>query len=612
MEKRKVLRKKRRFNLGIRRSIATFLTIAMLSAASMSAVAFAVNADDHDGVVATEEAVVYTPAVEAPEVEAAPEPVAPEAEVADEPATDEGEAYAGEVAVAEGLAEEYYIEIEPLVVLLTDDAYILADSAGPGMPAVDTGFDTLADALASVYAVPGVTINLQHDASHGWLIPGIADLTLNLNGHTLALTGGINVLAAGTGFTLAGGTVNAPHANDGRIVVNNATANLAGTFNTVGGLNVTSGTVTGSANINATNPLPNGITALAGSTVTVGNVSAMGYGVAVQGSTVTINGNVASANDAGVLAVDGAQVTINGNITAGTNGIEASENAVVNANGTINAVASGIVADGTAAVTAVGNITANEDAVTTLPGSNANVTVTGDLTSGWCGVHAYGVGTVTIFGDINSEQIGITAGLGSSTVVVTGNINAGMVGILAEDNVDVAVAGNIIAEWAGIVAEGNASVHLTGDITSELGVEAWDNAQVRVTGVITADEYVIVEGIDLASNEHDATSTLDGYRQFSRDNAVVWVYGIDAYQPGGTTPSTPTTPTVPTPPVDDGDDAGDDDGDDGDDDAAAGNRRPATGPQTGDANNWFAQIAALAVLVVTLAGAGLLRTREQS
>jgi len=41
-------------------------------------------------------------------------------------------------------------------------------------------------------------------------------------------------------------------------------------------------------------------------------------------------------------------------------------------------------------------------------------------------------------------------------------------------------------------------------------------------------------------------------------------------------------------------------------------RRPATGPQTGDAINWFTQIAVIAALIASFAAAGIYRTREQS
>ena len=70
-----------------------------------------------------------------------------------------------------------------------------------------------------------------------------------------------------------------------------------------------------------------------------------------------------------------------------------------------------------------------------------------------------------------------------------------------------------------------------------------------------------------------------------------------------------------TPPAGDSDVAGDTGKDEG---GTAGttttdtNRRPASGPQTGEAVNYFMQIAAAAALVATFAVAGLVRTREQS
>jgi hypothetical protein len=65
------------------------------------------------------------------------------------------------------------------------------------------------------------------------------------------------------------------------------------------------------------------------------------------------------------------------------------------------------------------------------------------------------------------------------------------------------------------------------------------------------------------------------------------------------------------------DDGANDAGNDDDVDTGAGTtsdarRTPASGPKTGDANNFFTQIAAFAALVTTKAIAGLVRTREQS
>jgi len=105
MEKRKVIRKRARSLKGMRKSIATFLVIAMLAAAGMSAGAAAINADDYDGVVATEEAVVYTPVEVAVEAEVADEPVVEavaEAETANELVDEIVDASAVAAEVAEG------------------------------------------------------------------------------------------------------------------------------------------------------------------------------------------------------------------------------------------------------------------------------------------------------------------------------------------------------------------------------------------------------------------------------------------------------------------------------------------------------------------------------
>jgi len=182
MEKRKVIRKKRRVNLGIRRSIATFLTIAMLSAASMSAVAFAVNADVYDDAVVTEEAVVYTPVVEAPEVEAPVVEAAPEAEVADEPA-------------AEALVDYYAAAVVDTsdVVVVEDDIVdiVAAEGATEREVTLNLHFD--------LWGNIEETITFPMDLADGDIITAdtVSNLLFGMNAADLVSAGGLIVALEG-------------------------------------------------------------------------------------------------------------------------------------------------------------------------------------------------------------------------------------------------------------------------------------------------------------------------------------------------------------------------------------------------------------------------------
>ena len=138
------------------------------------------------------------------------------------------------------------------------------------------------------------------------------------------------------------------------------------------------------------------------------------------------------------------------------------------------------------------------------------------------------------------------------------------------------------------------------------GVERWTPAEFTVflDGVVPEfmfefGEYYFGWIVTSAFNAETGTFYLE----------VLHAPLVEEEPPNGTPPPVVPGPGPAVPPAGNVDG---DDGDDADEDAApANNRRPATGPATGDANNAFAQIAVLAILVATVASAGLLRTREE-
>jgi len=603
MEKRKVIRRRIRKDKRIKRSIATFMMVIMLMAASISAVAFAVSSDyEADAVDYTEEAYVSAPVAE--EVVDADEVAVEDAAEAAEPALDEVaddtyEAAADEVsaldAVTEENAESDYIEIEPLAGVDPSEHTVAILAGATPDDAADTGFATLGEALAA--ASPGDTIYFLGNVTHNAIVDIDKSLTLDFQGYNL--TTQEIIVDSGVSFTVIGG----------------------GTlYTTLDGVYVS------------------------------GN------------SVVNVSANIVAGSDGVVVSGSGATVTINGNVSG-------------------------------------------SDAIVSQVGSNSTIVVNGNVSGTLCGIHAYGGGTITVIGNVVADDVGITADLGSTaTVNVTGSVTADFTGIRASANSTVNLTGDINVPVIGIDAKDNAQVHVTGNVVlsaeDSIGVLIDGSAEVRITGALTAVYYIVAGADFLAATDHDATSTLEGYRQFSPGNATVWVLG--AAQGGGPTPpvppaetirvqmiihidgvptgeplyfdfpadyfgygwaeyppflewladlietyeaqgfdfawldwfesddeagyvvlerlhfyfesgtqappaGTPSTPgdsaeATPTPPAA---------GTGSTDTTPSADRRPAAGPQTGDTINWFTQTAVIAALIASFAAAGIYRTRRE-
>ena len=598
MEKRKVIRRRIRKDKRIKRSIATVMMVIMLMAASISAVAFAVSSDyEADVVDYIEEAYVSAPAAE--EAADADEVVVEDAVEADVSAIDEAaddiyEALTPEIMAADEVdeIEANYIEIEPLAGV-DPSIHTVAIQVGAAPDATaDTGFVDLIDAI--IAANSGDTIYFLGNTSHTGSIPVNGNLTLDFRGYNLT-TSALSVASGATLTVLNGGTLYAEL--DGVYAMDNSTVNFNGAI------------VAGHAGVR---------TAGSGASVTVnGDISGESAAVATEHgstSTIVVTGNLKGGLD-GIRAWGGGTITVNGNISA-DEGVSAGygDALTINVLGNISAGWAGIFAMDNVTVNLVGDINAEGTGIDAF--DNARVYVTGDI---------------TVAGD---DSLGGVAAFDSAQIRIEGNISAYWSGIFAMDNATVNLVGNINAEGTGIDAFDNARVHITGDIVAtgewSEGVVVDDSAQVRVTGNITATIFVVVRGNDLTFADHDATSALEGYRQFSRGGATVWVLGSG--QAGGPTPPTPPAPPTPTPPTptppvpappvettpapstpgDSAETTAPAAGTGSTDTTPSADRRPAAGPQTGDTINWFTQIAVIAALVASFAAAGIYRTREQS
>jgi len=579
MEQRKIIRRKKRTHKRTKRLIASFLVLAMLSAASISAVAFALTAEYANDVYVpyAEEVVAEYAAVEEPAVEY---------EVAyDTSVTQDAAEGSYDYPAIQGVAEESYeavasgdyIEIEPLSGISPGDVVAIYVD---GTPANDRGYPALAAAISS--ANPGETIYFLGNVAHiGTLTIG-NNLTLDFRGYNL---------------------------NIGTVVVGDGVS-----------LDVING----------------------------GTLHASGFGLNIFGnSTVNFDGNISASSDGIRVNGAGADVTINGNVSG-------------------------------------------SDAIRTMSGSTSSMVINGNISGRLCGIHANGAGTIIVTGNIHGNDIAVNTATGSTTTInASGDVSGGNTGIRATTDSTVNLIGDVTAGGIGINASQNANVWVTGDVVAtganSTGAQSTNSSSVRITGTLTAPNYVRVANVTLAADEDDETSTLPGYKQFSRDYATVWVLSetplpptcectyadcpctdvpenctcgtvvqppacectyadcpcpdapegnctcgapqlpcncdtncceCSGYNPDCTCPCTegctPDTGDVTGNDTNGGDDANDDD-EEVDEQAATGDRRdPAAGPKTGDVVNWFAQIAVLAALLTAVAATGLVRTRGQN
>ena len=140
---------------------------------------------------------------------------------------------------------------------------------------------------------------------------------------------------------------------------------------------------------------------------------------------------------------------------------------------------------GDATVTVTGDITSQDDGV--HAGDNSNVTVTGDIDADHWGVDASG-GTVTVNGNVKADSDGVNA-YNDSTVKVTGGITAGADGVDAGGKSNVTVGNGITATEKGVYADGTSKVTVTGTVDAGYeGVYTKESGTVDVIGNIISDK----------------------------------------------------------------------------------------------------------------------------
>jgi len=413
--------------------LAMLLVLAMLSTASISALAFAVSADDIADTAYVEN--VYEPAVNTDEEEAVgkvPDSATDAEEASNavandvvtyESATDAEAANsaddaedAASVAVSTDsiVNTDGYIEIEPATVSPGDTVAIVVD----GTDANDLGFLTLEGAFAA--SSPGDTIRFLTNVDWTW------------------------------------GTTFGPHA---------LTLDFAG-FN-----------LTASSAIWITNPL----TINNGGTITINASGAGSQGIAIaDAGPVIISANQIVSTQSGITVLGASNVAINSNITNQWRGIDARDTSVVTMNGNITTVGSGgqplnrngIMAQGSAQVTMTGTITVEARSATNL------------VNGGATGILAIGSSQVTLAGTINASDpssargaIGAASG-NSAWIQITGDILAPAgTSTFVGFNDGGLIDGNLWMPWENITTQTRAQ----NDAVSErAGFDQWSANAARI------------------------------------------------------------------------------------------------------------------------------------
>ncbi|MCL2826054.1 MAG: hypothetical protein FWD72_01465 [Eggerthellaceae bacterium] len=301
--------------------------------------------------------------------------------------------------------------------------------------------------------------------------------------------------------------------------------------------------------------------------LTATDISVDGGSLRIEGNT-TVKAETVSVNNVGILSADanfevdngisadnGAQVSINGNIDSGGNGITAQGGATVMVYGNVTASGTGVFATGDntyvrvsnipGSTTALGSITAVDGVVTD---DSARVDVFGNITASGDngnGVWAQGGSTITVNGAISDtgDLSACVRAQGGSTVTVNGGLSAKGAsgsGVAAQDDgTKVDVTGNIQAGFIGILSVGNADVTLTGNIDAFIGAATGSGATATVNGNITAG------GVNSGSGAIGATASGSGKTVVNGNIAATGADALGAGAESGGTVTVNGTITAP-------------------------------------------------------------------
>ena len=260
-----------------------------------------------------------------------------------------------------------------------------------------------------------------------------------------------------------------------------------------------------------------------GSASVSGDVSSVnGDGVYAEGGSVTVGGNVSSAEERGVYAEGGSSVTVDKNVSGNGEGVTAVEGATVSVGGNVSASsdsANGISAED-ATVTVKGDVVSNDTGISAGAGTydedyKTTVDVKGNVTAEGNGIMASGNTTVTVGGDVTSKdgEYGIEGDNGAD-IVVSGNITASgddSTGIELDSGSSATVAGNVKGDNGAFVID--SKLHIKGDVISKsgvtVGVYGTDKTTCIIEGDVNSDDNIIFD-----------VSLGNGDRENNKDNEL--------------------------------------------------------------------------------------------
>jgi len=413
-----------------------------------------------------------------------------------------------------------------------EECEITASTDAVGAP---TGlYDTVGDAYNAVSAAgAGAVVSIKllgNDISSTsqLLIKDGKKITIDMNGKTL------NMNVSGT---------DAIHIQSGELTISGD-----GTFNIkVSGIGlscmyVDSGTVsvTGKTRINALSESIAGIGVFNGGSITKTkdaqiHASAQRYGLYVDNGKATVSSvtNTDSTGTIGVYVKGGSsEVCVTGDVTAAgdnCNGIDVSDDALVDVGGDIKVTGSfstGVNVNNGSIAVALGD---SSSGIYGVYGAVVNIGGSITATGASCIGVAVNCGT---FIALDDNDIGIcgtddTAVNVGGDVTVTGNNGYGVivrggsiissVGYLsaAGESISGLAAGSAIAKIAG-------NVTVTGDNT--IGASADGGGNIVIDGTLLGPSYyVYMGGSSKHAAEHNASSSIPGYLEYSNGGSFIWI-----------------------------------------------------------------------------------------
>lgn len=167
---------------------------------------------------------------------------------------------------------------------------------------------------------------------------------------------------------------------------------------------------------------------------------------------------------------------------------------------------------------------------TGLEASACTVRVTSVNTDNSYGVKANN-SVVTVTGNVASAAYMGVAASGGSRIDVGGDTSGASYGVYAQDaNTAVTVAGSVYAtgvNGTGVHSRDGAAVTVLSDVVTVgnncIGANLGAYGTLTVDGIITAERYLVLEGVTMTAANKTAPTTKAGYKTYIGGSSTVWV-----------------------------------------------------------------------------------------